>query len=89
MTTTVVKHTDDYDVFIGRPSRWGNPFKVGYLSREDAIARYRAWVVTQVQLMADLDQLKGKRLGCFCKPLACHGDFLSELIDMPNRDLFY
>ncbi len=59
------------------------------MSRTQAIEQYRAWIVTQPALMADLDSLKGKRLACFCAPYPCHGDVLAELADMPNRDLFY
>lgn len=67
----------------------GNPFShlSGTLAqhqcatREETIARYREWIVTQPHLMATLGELKGKRLGCFCKPLACHGDVLAEMAE--------
>ena len=76
-----------YDVYIGRPSKWGNPFsyKQGTLAkykvnnREESIQRYGEWIMTQPQLLADLHELKGKVLGCWCKPLSCHGDILAEL----------
>lgn len=71
---------DNYQVYIGRPSKWGNPFVIGKDgSREDVINKYREWIKTQPNLIADLCELKGKTLGCFCKPLACHGDVLLEL----------
>lgn len=82
--TTVVNkiNTKDFDVFIGRPSKWGNPFKI---TREDdrtkVIALYKEWIITQPDLLKDLRELKGKRIACFCKPLACHGDILAELAD--------
>lgn len=28
-----------------------------------------------------LSELRGKRLGCYCKPLRCHGDFLAKLVN--------
>lgn len=72
-----------YDVYIGRPSKWGNPFTMSeYGFRKDVVNKYREWIVTQPHLMDSLHELKGKTLGCWCAPLACHGDVLAE---MANR----
>lgn len=80
-----------YDVYIGRPSKWGNPFthiqdgrtlaKFVVPSREEAVTRYREWLTNGEgqHLLKDLHELKGKTLGCWCAPLACHGDVLTEL----------
>jgi len=69
-----------YDVYIGRPSKWGNPFAIGKDStREQVIAKYRHWLISQTALIAALPELKGKTLGCWCAPQACHGDVLAEL----------
>jgi hypothetical protein len=76
------------DVYIGRPSKFGNPFshKDGTLAqfrvstREEAIARYREWIPTQPGLMAALPELAGKTLICWCKPAPCHGDVLADLV---------
>lgn len=86
---TVHCKKEAFDIYIGRPSKWGNPFshKAGTLamyivnSREEAIAAYREWITKGEgqYLLADLHELKGKTLGCWCKPLSCHGDILSEL----------
>jgi hypothetical protein len=74
-----------YDVYIGRPSKWGNPFVIGRDgTRDEVIAKYRAWVVTQPDLMASLGELKGKTLGCWCGPAACHGDVLVELAEVAS-----
>ena len=71
-----------YDVYIGRPSKWGNPFKVGRDgTRDQVIARYQAWLHTQPQLLAALPELAGKTLGCWCAPNRCHGDVLARLTD--------
>jgi Domain of unknown function (DUF4326) len=78
-----------YDVYIGRPSDWGNPFshlessvaRFKVATREEAIEKYREWIKTQPQLLARLPELKGKILGCWCRPLACHGDILAEMAD--------
>jgi hypothetical protein len=68
-----------HDVYIGRPGIWGNPFVMGKDgSRDDVVAKYRAWVQTQPDLLAKLSELRGKTLGCWCAPQACHGDVLLE-----------
>lgn len=70
-----------YDVYIGRPSKWGNPFVIGPDgSREQVIEKYRAWVLAQPDLMAALPELDGKILACWCAPLPCHGNVLAELV---------
>jgi hypothetical protein len=79
-----------YDVYIGRPSKWGNPFshKHGTLaeykvaSRREAIEAFRDWITKGEgrYLLTQLHELAGKTLGCWCKPDACHGDILAELV---------
>lgn len=83
-----------YDVYIGRGSKWGNPFshvrssKATHVvsGREEAIERYREWVQEQPELMESLCELRGKVLGCWCRPKPCHGDVLLELIEIHCRD---
>jgi hypothetical protein len=85
---------EPYDVYIGRPSKWGNPFshkggtiaKFKVSSREESIQSYKEWILTQGHLLNDLHELKGKVLGCWCKPQACHGDVLIELIKEEIKD---
>jgi hypothetical protein len=72
----------DYDVYIGRGSKWGNPFKIGVDgNRTEVINKYRLYILKNKELLNCLDELRGKVLGCYCKPKACHGDVLIELID--------
>ncbi len=81
--TTIVNitHGTAYDIYIGRPSKWGNPFSIGiHGSREQVIDKYRNWIIGQKHLMNSLEELRGKRLGCFCWPKKCHGDVLIELL---------
>jgi len=67
-------------VFVGRPSKWGNPFKIGRDgSRDVVILKYREWLLNNEPLMESLPELKGKDLYCFCSPLPCHADILLEL----------
>lgn len=82
VTTVVNKRHGGYDVYIGRGSKWGNPFVIGKDgNRATVIRKYREWIMAQPQLLNSLHELKGKRLGCFCAPKACHGDVLKELAD--------
>jgi hypothetical protein len=83
---------EDYDIYCGRPSKWGNPFshkgertmaKWIVSTRKEAIEKYREWI-TQGEgkfLLKDLHELKGKTLGCWCKPQSCHCDVLCELVN--------
>jgi Domain of unknown function (DUF4326) len=67
-------------VYIGRPSKWGNPFAIGRDgTREQVIEKYRVWLLRQPALVACLPELRGQRLKCFCAPRACHGDILANL----------
>lgn len=70
-------------VYIGRPSKWGNPHHIGWCTqcerthtREAAIAMFRLHFHAGAR---DLSELKGKDLICWCAPAACHGDVLLEL----------
>lgn len=82
---------EGYDIYIGRPSKWGNPFthKSGtnaeYVlpTRDEAVQAYREWITEGggKHLLNDLHELKGKTLGCWCKPQSCHGDILAELVN--------
>lgn len=65
-------------VYIGRPSRWGNPFVIGRDGdRAEVIARFKAWLLGQPELLEAVRRdLAGKELVCFCAPAACHGDVL-------------
>ena len=79
------------EIYIGRATRqrkgskWANHFPVEKYGREESIRMYREWIQTQPELMNSLHELKGKTLGCWCKPLACHGDVLVELVERETR----
>lgn len=77
-----------YDVYIGRGSIYGNPYPVQDESDEErtrVISLYRkhfanlrnSGIITD-QMLIDLQD---KKLGCYCKPKACHGDLIKEAID--------
>ena len=81
--TKLVVHCkrDKYDVYIGRPGPYGNPFEIGKDgTREEVVEKYAEWVLTQPELLATIKiELKDKTLGCWCAPKLCHGDILAEL----------
>lgn len=68
-------------VYVGRPSKWGNPFHIGKDgSRNVVIAKYAIWVEGMVNRdLLNLEELRGKDLVCWCTPLPCHADILLEL----------
>ena len=68
--------SESYDVYIGRGSKWGNPFPMVDNNRDEVCDKYEKWFFTQSHLVNSLHELVGKTLGCFCKPKRCHGDFL-------------
>jgi hypothetical protein len=81
----VGKHSSGGRVYVGRPSKWGNPFVIGRDGvRDEVIAKYRAWVVKQPALMNALHELRNKDLICWCAPEACHADVLAELAKQDN-----
>jgi len=84
MTTKVVHcKKAKYDVYIGRPGPWGNPFQIGIDgNREQVVQLYAEWLLSQPELVAKAKQeLKGKILACWCAPALCHGDILAAIAD--------
>lgn len=94
MTTTVVHCQKSlYNVYIGRPSEWGNPythtesqvadFKVE--DRNEAIAKYKVYLYKRIKeelgFKEKLLELDGKVLGCWCAPKYCHGDVIITAIN--------
>lgn len=68
-------------VYVGRPTKWGNPFTIGtHGTRIDVINKFRTRLeamgpILRVEFLAPL---RGKDLGCWCAPEACHADVLLE-----------
>ncbi len=86
-----------YEVYIGRGSKWGNPFsnkkntKAIYKtkSRKESIEKYKDWLLNGNGrfLIEDLHELEGKICGCFCKPKLCHGDILLEILNNKKKSI--
>lgn len=85
----VIKTTPEGAVYIGRPSKWGNPFVVDRDgTREEVITKYRDWLFTsRPDLRLDSRrELRGRDLVCWCSPLPCHGDVLLEVANLAEGD---
>ena len=85
MCVVVNKYKEAFDVYIGRGSVWGNPYVIGKDGdRPQVISKYKELLWSRMQsgqvTVSDLLALDGKRLGCFCKPKACHGDVIQAAV---------
>jgi hypothetical protein len=73
----------DGAVYVGRPTRWGNPFVIGQHGQQgECVDLYREWIATpeRATLRAMVRQeLRGKDLVCWCAPKPCHADVLLEI----------
>lgn len=99
MTKVVKISKEPYDIYIGRPSKWANPYthikdketlaKYIVPTREEAIKCYREYITNGEgkHLLNDLYELKDKTLGCWCHPESCHGDVLVELVEKYCYDI--
>lgn len=77
-------------IYVGRPTRWGNPYRVEELGRHEAMLRYRKLFEAKAKRkrpefpVPDLSELRtelrGHDLACWCHlDEECHADILLEL----------
>jgi len=82
-----VEKNPNGSVYIGRPSKWGNPFVIGKDgNRQEVIQKYSDYIKTRQNLIGDIGSLKGKDLICWCAPLPCHGDVLLALANESDNE---
>ena len=86
MTTIHNKYKEPYDIYIGRGSIFGNPWVIGtHGTRDEVIDRYEEYFAEKLNsdpaFKAAVLGAKGKKLGCFCKPLRCHGDVICNYLN--------
>lgn len=75
-------NTEHCDVYVGRPSKWSNPFPIGvYGTRDEVIELFEQYVYARPELIDVIcRELRGKILGCHCPDtLSCHADFLVRI----------
>ena len=73
-------------VYVGRPTKWGNPFVTHPVDRIGAYKMYIQAMIGMNPRKWNLDELRGKDLACWCplsdegeEPYPCHADILLEL----------
>lgn len=80
------KKSTPYYEYIGRGSYWGNPYSMHEEgeSRDEVIRKFKYdfdYEKFPNKEKSEVFKLRGKRLGCFCKPEACHGDVLADFLN--------
>jgi hypothetical protein len=85
-TRAVNVYKSDYDVYVGRNpkfgnAKWGNPYDDPNMPLHEKIIRYEDYIRNTPELWDSLHELRGKRLGCHCKPRPCHADVLVKLVN--------
>jgi hypothetical protein len=90
-----ITHANKHEVvYIGREwkkggydleeSKWANPYFLKKdatpKERKECLDKYRRHITRDKYLYHALPELRGKMVGCWCKPLSCHGDVLAELL---------
>lgn len=96
VTEVVNLQNHTYDVYIGRdenddPGEFGNPFIIGVDGdRETVLQKYKIYFAGRIKadpvFKRKVRELKGKKLGCYCKPEKCHGDVIAAYVDnLPNE----
>jgi hypothetical protein len=95
VTKVVHCKKEKFDIYIGRPSKWGNPYTFKQetiaefvVPKDEVLPKYEVWLKQQPELMESLHELRGKTLGCWCRPakgfqgkVMCHGQILAALAD--------
>lgn len=84
----VNRHKGEFDIYIGRGTIWGNPHPIDLgqgISRQISIEMYREHLYNCLEdgtiTVKDVLSLSGKRIGCSCAPLPCHGDVIIEVFN--------
>jgi hypothetical protein len=90
-TLVVNLRDEEFDVYIGRAGRgwngyFGNPFRRTPMQRPgDTLKRFEEHFLERVEKDREFRrrvlELRGKRLGCFCKPNPCHGDVIAKWLN--------
>jgi len=74
------------DIYIGRPSIFGNPYTIGRDGdRNEVVKQYKIYFYDRIEKDKDFKEsiswLKGKKIGCYCYPLPCHGDIIVKYLE--------
>lgn len=91
----VVNINEEYDVYVGRPSKWGNPYT--HLEKptlaehivdsvDDALIEYEKYLIDNDILFNSLYELKYKKIACWCKNKKCHAYIIKKYVDKLEKD---
>lgn len=69
---------------------FGNPFVMGSeADREKVVLRYEVYFLERIEadeaFRKAVLELRGKALGCFCKPKLCHGDVIANWLNHQEK----
>lgn len=93
MVKVVNLRREAYDVYMGRPGKgqagpFGNKFIVGqHGERGECVELFAQWFRSNdpdaVEYRQKVDEIikPDHRLGCFCKPQACHADIVADYVN--------
>jgi hypothetical protein len=89
LNRSTTKTTPEGAIYVGRPSKWGNPFMVGRDgNRIEVIRKYRQMIESNPDMTWDaVQELRGSDLVCWCAPLPCHADVLIEIANMEEKPI--
>lgn len=67
-------------VYVGRPTKFGNPFRVGFHgTAEECLNKYKVTMSEMLKQDAK-EELVGKNLSCWCGTMeVCHADVLLKI----------
>lgn len=85
----IVNINSEYDIYVGRPSKWGNPYshldkslaEYKVESVDDALKKYEEYLLNNKKLFDSLSELKYKKIACWCKTKKCHAYILKKYVD--------
>ena len=84
-----IKSGKPYDVYVGRPGPFGNPFsskpskfaKEIVATRKESIEKFRHYLLNNPELLDKIQELRGKTVACWCdENQSCHADVIIEII---------
>ena len=85
----IVNINSEYDIYVGRPNKWGNPYshldkslaEYKVESVDDALKKYEEYLLNNKKLFDSLSELKYKKIACWCKTKKCHAYILKKYVD--------
>jgi len=90
MGLTTIGRVGESGIYIGRGSKFGNPYRIGKDgTREEVIEKFRVYFYKRLNadpvFLQDVADLQGCHLLCYCKPEACHGDVIAEYLNKGRK----